>query len=220
VDETCFPYSSSCESCNNGCFTPNEWIKISGKWYPGSREEDIKRAVIDYGPITCGINSWWHFMVLVGFDRDTDTGETIWIFKNSWGTGWGDNGYGYLKVPLNDLYGQYALRTPVTSLVASHHIACYDLDSDGYYNWGLSHDKPPSCPESRSEKDCDDSNPHFGSIGSDGKCLTIFDPCECDFEPAEGDGDVDGNDLATYAAGGTGISLADFAAEFGRTNCP
>jgi hypothetical protein len=43
--------------------------------------------------------------------------------------------------------------------------------------------------------------------------------CEYDLEPAEGDGDVDGSDLATYAAGGTGISLADFAAEFGRTDC-
>jgi hypothetical protein len=44
--------------------------------------------------------------------------------------------------------------------------------------------------------------------------------CECDFEPAEGDGDVDGSDLAAYAEGGTGINLAVCAAEFGRTNCP
>ena len=43
--------------------------------------------------------------------------------------------------------------------------------------------------------------------------------CACDFEPAEGDSDVDGSDLATYAEGGTGINLADFVAEFGRTDC-
>jgi hypothetical protein len=49
---------------------------------------------------------------------------------------------------------------------------------------------------------------------------TLPEPCECDFEPAEGDGDVDGNDLVFYSGGATGISLADFAAEFGRTNCP
>ena len=41
--------------------------------------------------------------------------------------------------------------------------------------------------------------------------------CECDFEP---DGDVDGTDLATQAAGGTGVSLGDFAAEFGMPDCP
>ena len=44
--------------------------------------------------------------------------------------------------------------------------------------------------------------------------------CECDFEPAEGDGDVDGSDLAIYAEGGTGINLAVFAFNFGRADCP
>jgi photosystem II stability/assembly factor-like uncharacterized protein len=47
-----------------------------------------------------------------------------------------------------------------------------------------------------------------------------LDPCECDFEPAEGDGDVDGADLAAYMADDAGIGLADFAADYGRTNCP
>ncbi len=42
-------------------------------------------------------------------------------------------------------------------------------------------------------------------------------PCDCDFDT---DGDVDGSDLAVFAAGGTGIGLEDFAAEFGRTDCP
>ena len=41
--------------------------------------------------------------------------------------------------------------------------------------------------------------------------------CECDFEP---DGDVDGSDLVAYIANGAGISLNEFAEEFGRTNCP
>jgi hypothetical protein len=51
--------------------------------------------------------------------------------------------------------------------------------------------------------------------------LVYFDgaTCEGDIEPAEGDGDVDGKDLATYIGGGTGTSLADFAAGFGRTDC-
>jgi len=33
------------------------------------------------------------------------------------------------------------------------------------------------------------------------------------------DGDVDGSDLAIFAAGGNGITLENFAAEFGRTDC-
>ena len=44
-----------------------------------------------------------------------------------------------------------------------------------------------------------------------------FNVCEGDFD---GDLDVDGSDLATFAAGGTTITLEEFAADFGRTNCP
>ena len=43
-------------------------------------------------------------------------------------------------------------------------------------------------------------------------------PCECDFESA--DGDVDGTDLASYIADPAGFSVADFAADFGRIDCP
>jgi PhoD-like phosphatase len=43
--------------------------------------------------------------------------------------------------------------------------------------------------------------------------------CQGDIEPGGGDGDVDGSDLAVYLGGSTGISLEDFAANFGRTDC-
>ena len=41
--------------------------------------------------------------------------------------------------------------------------------------------------------------------------------CSGDFKP---DGDVDGTDLAVFAAGGTDITLKAFAHDFGKTNCP
>jgi len=44
-----------------------------------------------------------------------------------------------------------------------------------------------------------------------------FNGCNGDFD---GDLDVDGSDLATFAAGGTTITLEEFAADFGRTDCP
>ena len=40
--------------------------------------------------------------------------------------------------------------------------------------------------------------------------------CPGDFDS---DDDVDGSDLEVFAVGGTGITLDDFAAEFGRTDC-
>ena len=40
--------------------------------------------------------------------------------------------------------------------------------------------------------------------------------CECDYD---GDGDVDGVDLDTQAAGRTGITLEAFAVNFGKIDC-
>ena len=176
VDEACFPYTASDQPCVNKCNNPKDQIKIDflNCCFADEGEEVIKKAIIDYGPITMGIRSWFHFMVLVGFDKDKDTGETIWIFKNSWGSGWGDNGYGYLKVPLDDFYGENKIITPVSSLITPIEIACNDFDGDGYYNWGISEDKPVSCPASAlPDKDCDDNNPSLGPFDTDGHCVPI-----------------------------------------------
>lgn len=42
--------------------------------------------------------------------------------------------------------------------------------------------------------------------------------CLCDLQPF--DGDVDGSDLIAYMADDEGISLREFANDFGKTNCP
>ena len=44
--------------------------------------------------------------------------------------------------------------------------------------------------------------------------------CQCDFEPAEGDSDVDGADLAAYLADDRGVGVAVLAYEFGLNDCP
>ena len=48
-------------------------------------------------------------------------------------------------------------------------------------------------------------------------CAYTLEPCLGDFDI---DHDVDGSDLATFAAGGVGVSLGDFADEFGKNDCP
>jgi parallel beta-helix repeat protein/predicted outer membrane repeat protein len=50
--------------------------------------------------------------------------------------------------------------------------------------------------------------------------IEYYPQCQCDLEPAEGDGDVDGADLAAYMADDGGISITEFAAEFGKDDCP
>jgi len=50
-----------------------------------------------------------------------------------------------------------------------------------------------------------------------GACEYSPEECEGDFDD---DGDVDGSDLAAYIDDNQGISLSDFAANFGRIGCP
>lgn len=47
------------------------------------------------------------------------------------------------------------------------------------------------------------------------KTYTSIMGCKGDFDS---DGDVDGSDLAVFAAGGTSITLQEFALNFGRTD--
>jgi hypothetical protein len=77
------------------------------------------------------------------------------------------------------------------------------LDYDGTYRWD-----DPNTPNTGGGTD-----PYY-DIGA----FEYYPACECDFSPP--DGDVDGSDLAAYITDQAGISLNDFALEFGRTNCP
>ena len=66
----------------------------------------IKKAIMDYGAVS--ISTKWdtgsHAITLVGWDDEYtgfdyfNTKSTgAWIFKNSWGEDWGDNGYSYMS---------------------------------------------------------------------------------------------------------------------------
>lgn len=64
------------------------------------------------GLISCGSSSVIdHAIVLVGYN------STHWFIKNSWGTSWGDNGYGYIsKNRTNDCnIRQYVSEMQVTA---------------------------------------------------------------------------------------------------------
>lgn len=78
---------------------------------------------------------------------------------------------------------------------------------------------PTSAVEKRANLEIPSNDPNNATIQVP-LLGTVVEPCECDFEPAEPDRDVDGADLAAYIADNAGISLADFAGEYGRINCP
>ncbi|MEA2582589.1 MAG: hypothetical protein QOF33_674 [Thermomicrobiales bacterium] len=45
-----------------------------------------------------------HAMLIVGYDEAT-AGQGEWTIRNSWGIGWGDDGYGYLPYRYIEQYG-------------------------------------------------------------------------------------------------------------------
>ncbi|MFA6526675.1 MAG: C1 family peptidase [Candidatus Buchananbacteria bacterium] len=157
-------------------------IKNSGSSGFGDyREETIKNGVMRYGPLAMNITYWNHAMALIGFGvikvgdniynggiyispvtiqtGDSMIGQTYWIFKNSWGTGWGESGFAKLSGTI-PIYGA-SVNTPIAITNADYGINCTDKDSDGYCNWGIGKAKPANCPTScagNSIEDCDDSN--------------------------------------------------------------
>lgn len=90
-DESCFPYVAATVSCG----VCSDWSKRLWKIDFGaisSNLDEIKRAVICYGPLSVSSINWRHAVVLIGYDDTTQR----WIIRNSWGRGWAFGGYGYI----------------------------------------------------------------------------------------------------------------------------
>jgi C1A family cysteine protease len=128
-DEACMPYNST--NCVHEVADPNDWTKtvlecssvcssgggcanpatcskcydwgsrlwkISDYKQSTSTVTAVKKSLICNGPQSVCSPNWWHCILLVGWDD----GKGSWIIKNSWGTGYGDNGYGYIPYTGHD----------------------------------------------------------------------------------------------------------------------
>jgi len=188
VNESCFPYQAYYKDPNHICPNPSENIKISDyTGYPWGQipnnEDELKKSIIK-GASTFGYTPWNHVMTLVGY-MTLSNGQTAWLVKNSWGTGWGDNGYSYMTMNLSGAFWFHSIIGPITSLnYKNTDIACEDNDNDGYYIWGTG-SKPSYCPPCPDQQDGDDSNPCLGPIDQYGniqpisKTLKINDTVIC-----------------------------------------
>jgi len=94
--------------------------------------------------------------------------------KNSWGSSWGDAGFGYLIANISNINDYAKITLPITSLKYTNaNIVCEDKDGDGYYYWGIG-PKPATCPScAPDEPDGDDSNPNLGPMDAYGNCAVI-----------------------------------------------
>lgn len=172
INEECFPYAATNKDCNSDkCDNPAERVYIEAfDTIPNDASDEYVKAKLFRSPLPYSIVSWSHSMVLVGYkalsigdvirtgvgyttitisesNHPELIGKTAWLFKNSWGTTWGeDNGYAYVVVGANDRYYTNSLLGKVTCMQhADSDIVCEDADGDGYYFWGIGN-KPSYCP--------------------------------------------------------------------------
>ncbi len=146
--------------------------------------ESIKQAIMDYGPVSVSVRAspWMaayrggiyeacedqptnHAVILVGWD-DSQGDEGVWIMRNSWTAGWGEDGY--MRIP----YGCSSIGYAAAFIVYNE-----DRDSDGQPN---------------DEDNCSwVYNP--GQEDGDGDGLgDVCDNCETEYNPDQVDTDDDG----------------------------
>jgi C1A family cysteine protease len=108
VDEKCFPYTAGDQACKLCSDWKNRVMKIT-KWHDIRTTSDMKTWLSTKGPLAAcytvysdffqyrsgiyrhisGAKRGGHCVCCVGYNDS----QKYWIMKNSWGSGWGENGY-------------------------------------------------------------------------------------------------------------------------------
>lgn len=208
-DEMSFPYKAQDRPCSEKG-RPRYTIQNAGKelFTPTQDNEfasiEKLKSMLIKSPLAGCISSWSHAMTLVGYKTikegdivyehyntrivvkpgDPHIGQTVWIFKNSWGENWGDHGFLYAFVNINNMVSSVAptlpfeykyywsSKYPVLSYqlisAISQPAPAYDRDNDGYYWWGIG-PRPKNLPASaKLEEDSDDSDASIGPMNQYG----------------------------------------------------
>jgi len=135
ASETVYPYQSSVGTCPDEIEPLNQGAKVSGSYYTYNGDEDmLKNLVYEHGAVLVAIHvdgglqnygggiysgcsagaTINHAVSVVGYG--TEDGKDYWLFKNSWGTWWGEEGFGKIERGVNMCtIGPYIATTECTS---------------------------------------------------------------------------------------------------------
>ena len=124
VNESDLPYSASngtCQAIQNHPIRSGSWGSVAPIANSIGATADIQNAIMTYGAVAtsvCVDSGWYsygassgvyspttnacngsvnHAVLLVGWDDSTQS----WLLRNSWGSGWGNNGYMQIKYDPN-----------------------------------------------------------------------------------------------------------------------
>lgn len=206
MPESEFAYQATPINCSQKPSNPSERIKfesfneITGMEY-GS-DDEMKDSLLN-APYIMSSRSYQHYMLLVGY-KELELGDTVyanlggetiiigqnnyfgdgttaWLFKNSYGESFGEDGYSYVVGDPYSFYAFYKITGKITSLnYTDDDIIVEDADNDGYYFWGIG-ERPSSLPAwVPALPDGDDSNPDYGPIDQYGHLqeITLETPLE------------------------------------------
>jgi C1A family cysteine protease len=120
--ETCYPYTSGESGIAGDCAGCADWqqntFRVTSFEDVAASAQSIKSAIAQYGPVLTGFTVYedflyyqsgiyrhvtgpekgGHAVAIVGYDD----AQQCWIIKNSWGPGWGENGYFRIAAGTNE----------------------------------------------------------------------------------------------------------------------
>ncbi|MGC9355245.1 MAG: C1 family peptidase [Mariniphaga sp.] len=177
INESCFPYPNAepfYTDCSTMCSSPDLEVNIPGfEQLYLSNNQELKRAIIDYGPIatflahsgyelhgSAGDES--HAVLIIGWDGSQ------WHIKDSWP---GENGITYANINVfdqeyNALFYRVKYEHNGSAITCTgsgcnavfSERSCTDNDGDGFYYWGIG-PKPAGCP-GPCQMDFNDTDPN------------------------------------------------------------
>jgi C1A family cysteine protease len=113
--EDSYPYVGTKETCTTDGVDQIDLEQLNATLIESGDETALAEALVNYGPMYIAINANHEFVMfyrngivttddcppdqlnhavtLVGYGYDDIIQMSYWLIKNSWGTGWGENGY-------------------------------------------------------------------------------------------------------------------------------